>query len=73
MAREGSSEFGYGTPSRLRRLRGYGTFATWIILAATAASFFANWAVHSDPGAAAERLSARLEVVVHVLGALADD
>ena len=73
MAREGSSEFGRGTPSRLRRLRGYGVFATWMILAATAASFLADWAVHGDPGAAAARLGDRLEVVIHILSALSDD
>jgi hypothetical protein len=73
IAREGSSEFGRGTPSRLRRLKGYGVFATWLILAATTASYFADWAVHGDPGAAADRLADRLEIAVHLLEAMGED
>jgi anti-sigma factor RsiW len=70
---EGSSEFGQGSTSRLRRTKGYAAFAIWLILGAMAASYFADWAVHGDPSAAAHRFLARARVVIHVLEALGDD
>jgi hypothetical protein len=73
VAMEGSSEFGHGTTSRLRRLKGYGAFASWMILAALAASYFADWAVHGDPSAAADRFFDRVRVAMYVLEALGED
>jgi hypothetical protein len=73
VAIEGSTEFGQGTTSKLRRLKGYGVFATWAILATLPASFFADVSVHSDTDAAVRRLLDRLEVAVYVLEAMGDD
>ena len=73
VAMEGSAEFGHGTTSRLRRLKGYGTFATWMLLAVMAASFFADWGVHGDLSAATERFMDRLEVTTYILEAMGDD
>jgi hypothetical protein len=73
IAIEGSIEFGQGTTSKLRRLKGYGIFTTWMILATLPASFFADVGVHGDADAAMRRLLDRLEVAVHVLDAMGDD
>jgi hypothetical protein len=73
VAVEGATEFGHGTTSRLRRLKGYGIFTAWVILATLPASFFADVGVHGDAGAAASRLLDRLQVAVYVLEAMGDD
>jgi hypothetical protein len=73
VAIEGSTEFGQGTTSRLRRLKGYGLFSTWLLLATLPASYFADVGVHGDADAATRRLVDRLEVVVHLLSAMGDD
>jgi hypothetical protein len=73
VAIEGSTEFGHGTTSKLRRLKGYGIFGTWLILATLPASFFADVGVHGDPDAAIRRLLDRLEVAAHILEAMGDD
>jgi hypothetical protein len=73
VAIEGSTEFGQGTTSRLRRLKGYGIFTIWVILATLPASFFADVSAHGDADAATRRLLDRLEVAVYVLEAMGDD
>jgi hypothetical protein len=73
VAIEGSTEFGHGTTSKLRRLKGYGIFTTWVILATLPASFFADVGVHGDADAATRRLLDRLELAAHILDAMGDD
>jgi hypothetical protein len=73
VAMEGSSEFGHGTSSRLRRTKGYAAFTTWLILGAMAGSYFADWGVHGDPAPPPTASSPAPRVVAHILSALGDD
>ncbi|HVG47409.1 MAG TPA: hypothetical protein VM899_04650 [Rubellimicrobium sp.] len=73
VAIEGSTEFGQGTTSKLRRLKGYGVFATWTILATFPASFLADVGVHGDMDGALRRLSDRVEFAAYLLQGSEDD
>jgi hypothetical protein len=73
IAIEGSTEFGQGTTSKLRRLKGYGVFVTWMVLATFPASFLADVGVHGDMDAALRRLGDRVEFAAYLLQGSEDD
>ena len=73
VAVEGSTEFGQGTTSKLRRVKGYATFGGWVPLATLPTSFLAEWGVHGDLDAALRRFGDRAEVAIHILDAMGDD
>ena len=73
VAIEGSTEFGQGTASKLRRLKGYGVFATWAVLATFPASFLGDVGVHGDMDGALRRLGDRVEFAAYLLQGSEDD
>ena len=73
LALEGHYEFHGDTLTKRSRLAGFGRFFLWAVVAATAWSFYIDWFVFEDLGFAVSALMVRLQWILEILAALADD
>ena len=70
---EAKHELKHGSPGFIRTMSGWFIIALWLAATWFFASIIGDWWAFGDLGAAIERSFARLEILLHILAALADD
>lgn len=69
---ESSSEMREESPGLLRAIGGWSMVAIWAVLTLFAGSFIGDWAYTGDLDAALARAASRLEILIHILIAIAE-
>lgn len=71
--REAKHELKHGSPGFIRTMSGWGIIALWLAAVWFLASILGDWWAFGDLEDAIARSFKRLEILLHILAALADD